>query len=504
LNPLKKLAGQTAIYGLGTILSRLLNYLLVPFYTHRFIFDSSLLSQSDFGIITELYAYVGILMVMLTYGMETSFFRFAQKEENRNKVFSLSLLSLIITTSIFLMTIWFFLTPISQLIGYENFKILIILLSSILAIDILTAIPFAYLRMENKAMRFSGIKFINVLVNIILNFFLLFVLRYFAERHADSFLGNLFEADRKVIYVFISNLLASFTSLILLLSVFKKFRFVWDWQLLKKMLRYTYPLLIIGLAGMINDMGDKILLKHLISIPDGMTDVNTYVNNQLGIYGANFKLAILMTLFVQMFRYAFEPFFFNMEKEQNAQKVYADVMKYFIAFSLLLFLGVSMYLDIFKYFIGDSYWAALSIVPVILMAKLFYGIFVNLSLWYKLRELTLYGAVIGIVGALITLVFNMILVPRFGYNGAAWTHLSVYVSMVLISYLWGRKYYPVPYELNKILLLFAIALLIYSGFVYFKPETSFYRLTMATFFIGIYLFSFAWIEKKFILRIIKK
>ena len=498
MNPLKKLAGQTAIYGLGTILSRLLNYLLVPFYTHRFIFDSSLLSQSDFGIITEMYAYVGILMVLLTYGMETSFFRFAQKQGDRNKVFSLSLLSLLLTTSLFLILVYSFLTPLAEMIGYENYKILIILLSLILALDILTAVPFAYLRLENKALRFSAIKFVNVLVNIGLNFLLLFSLRYMAERHPGSFLGSFYSPERKVVYVFIANLLASFTSFLFLLPVFRKFRFVWDWALLKRMLLYTYPLLIIGLAGMINDMGDKIMLKHLIPVPQGVKDVQKYVNDQLGIYGANFKLAILMTLFVQMFRYAFEPFFFNMEKERNARKVYADVMKYFVAFSLLLFLGVSLYIDIFKYFIGQTYWAALSIVPIILMAKLFYGIFVNLSLWYKLRELTLYGAAIGIAGAVITVTFNLLWVPRYGYMGAAWTHLCVYLSMVLLSYFWGKKHYAVPYETGKILLFFAIALTIFGVFEYFKPGTVSARLYAATAAIIVYLASVLWLERKFV------
>ncbi len=503
MNPLKKLAGQTAIYGLGTILSRLLNYLLVPFYTHQFIFDSPLLSRSDFGIITELYAYIGILMVLLTYGMETTFFRFAKQDESKGKVFSLSFQSLLFSTGLFLAILYIFIDPIANLIGYQEFKILIVLLSLILALDVLTAIPFALLRLDNKAMQFSGIKFINVFVNITLNFLFLYGLRWVSEEQPNSYLASFFNEDRKVIYVFIANLMASFTSLVLLSPVFKRFRFVWDWVLFKRMLRYTYPLLIIGLAGMINDMGDKILLKHLIPIPEGITDKAKYVNNQLGIYGANFKLAILMTLFVQMFRYAFEPFFFTMEKEKGAKKVYADIMKYFIAFSLLIFLGVVLYLDIFKYFLGEMYWEALAIVPIILMAKFFYGVFVNLSLWYKLKELTIYGAVIGIAGAVITLVLNFVLVPKWGYIGAAWTHLSVYFIMVLISFLWGRRHFPVPYELKKIAILFISAVLIV--FIYQQIEVAELsnKLIVSTVFLFLYLGVFYLLERKFINKIIR-
>jgi len=501
LNPLKKLAGQTAIYGLGTMLSRLLNYLLVPFYTHQFIFDSPLLSRSDFGIITELYAYIGILMVLLTYGMETTFFRFAKQDASKAKVFSLSFQSLLFSTGLFLAILYLFLNPIAELIGYQEYRILILLLSFILALDVLTAIPFALLRLDNKALQFSGIKFVNVLVNISLNFLFLYGLRWISKEQPNSYLASFFNEDRKVIYVFIANLVASSTSMVLLFPVFKRFRFVWDWALFTRMLRYTYPLLIIGLAGMINDMGDKILLKHLIPIPAGITDKAKYVNNQLGIYGANFKLAILMTLFVQMFRYAFEPFFFTMEKEKGAKKVYADIMKYFIAFSLLIFLGVVLYLDIFKYFLGEMYWEALAIVPIILMAKFFYGVFVNLSLWYKLKELTIYGAVIGIAGAVLTLILNFVFVPKWGYIGAAWTHLSVYFAMVLISFLWGRKHFPVPYELKKIAILFVSAVAISVLFQYLDIKNISFKMLVATSLLLVYIGVFFVLEKQFVRRI---
>jgi len=262
-------------------------------------------------------------------------------------------------------------------------------------------------------------------------------------------------------YAFISNLIASVITLILLIPDIFKISFSFSWGLLQRMLSYGLPLLLVGLFGMINEVSDKVLFKFLISVPEGIADKETYVLGQLGIYGANYRLAVLMTLFIQMFRYAAEPFFFSHAREENAKLLYASVMKYFIIFCLLIFLGVTLFLDIFKYFIGPDFRSGLAIVPIILLANLLLGIFYNLSVWYKLTDKTRFGAIIALFGAIITVMLNIALVPKYGYTGAAWAHLACYFSMVVFSFFLGRKFFKVEYDLKNIFLYFAMAMGIY-------------------------------------------
>ena len=433
-NPLKRLAGETAIYGLGTIVPRLLNYFLVPFYTR--IFD-----ENAYGQITELYAWVAITMVVLTYGMETAFFRFANKEKNPKKVFNTATTSLLITSLSFVGVVALFLKDISTAIKYEGNSEYIIILALIVAIDAFTSLPFAYLRFVNKAKRFSFIKITSVVVNIFFNFlFLLIIPKALGEGVNDLFI---YKNSELIVFVFIANLLSTITSLLLLAPELKTFKFHIDRVLFNKLLAYGLPILIIGFAGMINEVSDKILLKYLL--PE-----NIDAQAQIGIYGANYKLAILMALFIQMFRYAAEPFFFAESDKKDAKKTYSEVMTYFVIFTLFIFLGVTLFIDIFKYFIGPNFWAGLMIVPIILAAKLFLGIFYNLSVWYKLTNKTLYGATIAVTGAIITIVLNIILIPKYGFVGSAWANFFCYLSMMIISFLWGRKVYKVNYQLKKI------------------------------------------------------
>ena len=433
-NPLKRLAGETAIYGLGTIVPRLLNYFLVPFYTR--IFD-----ENAYGQITELYAWVAITMVVLTYGMETAFFRFANKEKNPKKVFNTATTSLLITSLSFVGVVALFLKDISTAIKYEGNSEYIIILALIVAIDAFTSLPFAYLRFVNKAKRFSFIKITSVVVNIFFNFlFLLIIPKVLGEGVNDLFI---YKNSGLIVFVFIANLLSTITSLLLLAPELKLFKIQIDSVLLKKLLVYGLPILIIGFAGMINEVSDKILLKYLL--PE-----NIDAQAQIGIYGANYKLAILMALFIQMFRYAAEPFFFAESDKKDAKKTYSEVMTYFVIFTLFIFLGVTLFIDVFKYFIGPNFWAGLMIVPIILAAKLFLGIFYNLSVWYKLTNKTLYGATIAVTGAIITIVLNIILIPKYGFVGSAWANFFCYLSMMIISFLWGRKVYKVNYQLKKI------------------------------------------------------
>ncbi|MBW6459971.1 MAG: oligosaccharide flippase family protein [Bacteroidales bacterium] len=467
MNPLKKLAGQTLVYGMGTIVPRLLNYfLLTPFYTRVFI-------TGEYGVITELYAYVAFLLVLLTYGMETAFFRFAEKEPDTRKVFGTSVVSLFVTSSLFVLLVLLFNQPIADLIKYGDHKEYITWFAIIVALDAFTAIPFAYLRQRNKALRFSVIKIVNVLVNIGLNFFFLWLAPKMLANNPESWVRLIYDPTIGVGYAFIANLVASGITLLLLLPDLLRIRPSADTELLRRMLRYAFPLLIVGLAGMVNEVADKIIFKYLIIVPDGVPDPEAYAMGQLGIYGAAYKLSVLMTLFIQMFRYAAEPFFFAQVKEENAKKVYADVMKYFIIFGLFIFLGVTLFIDIVKYFIGPDYREGLFIVPIVLMANLLLGITFNLSIWYKLNDMTRYGAYIGLTGAAVTIIMNVLLVPKLSYLGAAIGHFSAYLVMVILSYIWGQKYYRIEYQLRRIGFygLLAAGLFLVSYFMPFESKS---------------------------------
>lgn len=471
-NPIKKLAGETIVYGLGTIVPRVLNYLLVPFYTRIF-------SQSDYGQITELYAWVALVMVILTYGMETSFFRYAELKKDAKKVFNTATGSILITSVSFIILVIIFLGDIARGIQYAGHPEYVILLAIIVAMDAFTALPFAYLRFQNKARRFSLIRIVSVVINITLNFtFLLIIPAIFGHKLSKL---SIYSHESMIIFVFIANLISSFSVLLLLIPELRSFRLNIKKSLLKKLLAYGLPILVIGVAGMINEVSDKILLKYLLP---GSTK---YVEAQIGIYGANYKLAILMMLFIQMFRYAAEPFFFRESGKKGAKAIYSDVMTYFVIFTWLIFLGVTLYLDVVKYFIGPAFWEGLKIVPIVLMAKLFLGVFFNLSVWYKLTNKTLYGAAIALFGAAITIVLNIILIPKIGYLGSAWANFICYFSMMLISFIWGRKIYKVDYKYGKILLYSALALLLYFGFKYLKIEAQMMQFVTGTIFIMIYL-----------------
>lgn len=458
-NIYKKLAGQTAIYGLSSIIGRLLNYLLVPLYTRIFV-------PEVYGVVVELYAYVGFLLIILTYGMETGFFRFAQIKDDFERVYSTIITSLISSSIFFVILVYLFLGPISGVMQYGGNPEYILWMAVIVAIDAIIAIPFAKLRLKEKALKFAVIKIINISVNIGSNLFFLVLCPRIAAENPESSILIIYSAEIGVGYVFVSNLIANIVTLILLLPEIFNVRFSFDKRLLRQILLYSIPLLVAGLAGMINETLDRILLKYLL--PD---DVNAM--EQIGIYGANYKLAILMTLFIQMFRYAAEPFFFGHHKEKNSVETYANVTKYFIVFGLCIFLGVMLYIDILKYFISEKYHSGLSVVPILLSANLFLGILYNLAIWYKLKDLTKYGALIAIIGALITVILNMILIPYIGYMGSAWATFICYLSMVIISYFWGRNHLKVPYDLKKIAvyflvtgIFFAISLIIEFNSIY--------------------------------------
>ena len=430
MNPLKKLASQTAIYGLSSVVGRLLNYLLVPLYTRYFL-------PAEYGVVTELYAYVAFLVVMLTYGMETAFFRFSKKEETTN-VYSTTLISLLISSVVFVGLIFLNSSAISQWLGYANHPEYIQFFALIIGMDAVASISFAKLREQDKAMRFAFIRIVNIMINIGLNLYFIVYQEY------------------GIAYIFIANLVASVITLLMLFPQMIGSSWVFDKKLWKKMMIYALPLLIAGLAGMTNETIDRILLKHLL--PN--TDIAA---SELGLYGAFYKLSIIMILFIQTFRFAAEPFFFAQEKEGNSRKIYADVMKYFTIIMAIIFLGVTIFYDVIKGFLGSEYHddRGFLVVSILLLANLFLGIYYNLSIWYKLTEKTKYGAYLSIFGAIITLSLNFTLIPVLGFVGCAWATLVCYFSMTVASYYLGKRHFSVPYQVKRIALYLFGMLCIY-------------------------------------------
>ena len=484
-NPIKALAGQTVIYGLGTIVPRLLNYLLTPFYVRVFV-------SGEYGQISELYAWIALLLAILTFGMETTFFRFSQKEDS-GKVFNNAETIVLLITAIFLILYGFFYKSFAELIHYEFNTHYVLLLGIIVAIDAAAAIPFAMLRKENKAGRFSLIKTLNVLTNIFFNILFLVIIPEKSMMIAERIFG---EQTSLLIWVFISNILASLLNLILLSPQLSILRISLDKELIVPMLKYSFPILLISLVGMVNEVADKILIKYLVTIPDETTLAmmnitgEEYAMQQLGIYSANFKLGVLMTIFIQMFRFASEPFFFGHAKDRNAPTLYAKVMTYFVIFCLLIFLGVMFYMDILQHFVGrngSDYREGLRIVPIILIANMFYGIVFNLSIWFKLSDKTYYGTIIAVIGSIVTLLCFFILIPRIGYMGAAIAHLACYTVMMSVSYFWGQRIMPIPYQIGRITIYCIVAAILFFVSTLTSEMSALLKLSLNTMMILMFL-----------------
>jgi len=487
MNPLKKLVGQTAIYGLPSIVGRLLNYLLVPIHTAIFL-------PEQFGVITEMYAYVSFLVVLLTYGMETAFFRFNSKEENnKDEVFSTTIISLLATTSIFILLASVFAQPIANFISYPDNQEYVVWFAFIVGLDAISSIPLAKLRVENKAKTFAAVNLGSILINIGLNLFWIgYCIPAYQEGVSNIFTEYLFTPTIGVGYVFIANLFASAFKFVLLSPYLYRIKYSISWPMLKKMLSYGWPLLVASLAIIVNENADKIMLKWMLKDSLGVDGATSVV----GIYGACYKISIIISIFIQAFRYAAEPFFFNQAKEQDATKTYALVMKYFVIVCSFIFLGVMLYMDIIKHFVRkEEYWVGLNVVPYLLLANIFLGIFYNLSIWYKLSGKTRYGAAIAIVGAIITIVMNYILIPYMGYLGSAITTLVCYFSMVLISYWLGQKYFPVDYPLKRIFSYLVLAIGLYGITTVLNLETSVLKYTIHSLLMVAYLVTVFILEK---------
>jgi O-antigen/teichoic acid export membrane protein len=448
LKALKKLTGQTAIYGVPSIVGRFLNWWLNPYWTYIF------LDQAQMGRIINIYAYVAFMMVILTYGLETGYFRFATREKNSDKVFSTSIISLLFTSVSFLLLIHVFRGDLSLWLDLTMNPEFVSIMGITVVFDVISTIPFARLRLNNRPIKFAVLKFVNIGINIGLNVLFLSILPMLQQKYPGTFLGNLYNPNFGIGYVFVANLAASFVTLLLLLPDFKV-KYSFDKALLKSMLLYSLPILLVGIFGMINQQIDKILLPLLL--PQSVDPMK-----QLGIYGANYKMAVLLNMFIQAFRFAFEPFFFSQKADQESKDTYVVVMKYFVIIGLIMFLGLSTFVDVLKQLISPGYRDGIGIIPIVLMANFFMGVYFTQSLWYKVTDKTKYGAYLGFIGAIITVIINVMLIPIIGYYASALALLACFVFITVASYLLGRKYFPIAYDLKSFFFYLILSVLLFG------------------------------------------
>jgi O-antigen/teichoic acid export membrane protein len=446
-NPLKKLAGETAIYGMSTILARFINFIFVPIYTR-------MLTTGSYGIAAEFLAYIAMLQVILTLGLETGCFNFANKHDKPSSVFSNALLTVGIVSLLFFISMGIFAGDISSWLKYDGFSNVIWFIGSILAIDSFTSILFAKIRFEHRPIKFAVFKTIKILSETLFNFLLFFVVPSYLASHPDSFLLNFVSATPDFTYIIFAIFLSGIVSLVLFIPDMFRLKFNFNPKLWREMMLYSLPLMAAGLPGILNDFIDRPLFRFFS--PEGHV-----WQSDLGIFQAWVKFATLMMLFIQMFRYAAEPFFFSRAKEAKSKELYASVMEHFTAFCMFIFLGMMMYLDIIALIIGRNFHAGVDIVPIMLLAYVILGMNFNVSMWYKLSGKTNYAIYITMAGLPITILINIIFMPIYSYHAAAWGHLLSYLVMFILSVYLGNKHYPIPYDWKKIITYIGTGILLY-------------------------------------------
>lgn len=488
MKEVRKLAGQTLVYGLGTIVPRFLNYgILAIFYTRIF-------STEEYGVVTELYAWMVLVLVILTYGMETGFFRFSQKAEDSEKVFSTAFISLSLTSILFLVLVNLFIGPVASAMKYSANQDYIRMFAAILALDTICAIPFARLRKENKALVFSVIKILNVIITLVVVLFLLLIAPGIYDE-SDGWFRKIYDPGYGVGYVFLANLVGSLATLIMLIPYIVRIKLNFDLHTWQKMLGYSFPLMIAGLSGSINDTIDKVLLRRIIGEENGLETV--------GIYGAAYKLAILMALFIQMFRFAAEPFFFERAKHSDAKETYAYVMKYFVILMLVIYLIINLYISGIQLIIDKDFRDAILVVPIISMAYLFYGIYVNHSIWYKLTDLTRYGVYIAFTGAVVTVLINVLFIPEYGYMASAWAHIASYGVMIALSFAFASRHYKVKYDMVKLVPYFVIAIGMVLFSIFYDYPGLAAELVINTFLLALFI-AYAQYKDKIVTVLLRK
>ena len=446
---IKSLAKDTAIYGLSSIVGRFLNYLLVPLYTAVLPAASG-----GYGVVSNVYAYTALILVLLTFGMETGFFRFANKsDEDAQKVYANSLLFVGGLSLLFVVLCMAFLHPLSALLEYPDHPDYIVMMVCVVALDSFQCIPFAYLRYKKRPVKFAAIKLLNILGNILLNLFFLLVCPWL-DVHAHETVSWFYNPDYLVGYIFVSNLIMSALQMFFFIPELRGVSYRMDKVLMKRMINYSFPILIFGLVGILNQTVDKMIYPYLFDDrSEGLV--------QLGIYSATSKVALVMAMFTQAFRYAYEPFVFGKNKDADSKKMYSSAMKYFFIFSLLAFLAVMGYMDILKYMVASDYWEGLSVVAIVMLAEIIKGIYFNLSFWYKLTDETYWGAYFSLIGCAVILGLNIWLVPTYGYVASAWASVAGYGVITLLSYFIGQKKYPVAYPLKRMTTYLILALMLY-------------------------------------------
>ena len=467
MSKLQSLVKDTAIYGLSSIVGRFLNYLLVPLYTAKMSVESG-----NYGVVTNIYAWTAILLVLLTFGFETTFFRFASKENNDIKrVFSMSMQVVGAICGVFLLAVFLFLPGISDTLGYASNPEFIGMMAVVVALDALQAIPFGLLRFQKKPLKFASLKLLFIGMNIAMNLFAFVALPYLATEMPDTF-ARYYDPHNQAFYVFFINLLC--TSLITLFFIpeLRMFRFTADKALLKSMLSYSWPLLLLGIAGILNLNADKIIYTWLVPGQQGIVD--------LSIYGASVKVAAIMAMLMQAFRYAYEPFVFGNSKDKDSKELYAKAMKYFVVIAMMAFLVVMFYMDILRYIISPNYWDGLKVVPVVMAAEIFMGIYFNLSFWYKLNDETYWGAIFSFIGCAILFAVNIIFVPVYGYIACAWASFAGYFTAMLLSYFIGQKRNAINYDLKSIFAYTALFAVVYTLSVVNPIENSIARMACNT------------------------
>lgn len=469
---MKSLVKDTAIYGMSSILGRSLNWCLTPF--HMWVFAD----PTEMGKISTVYAYVAFFLVLLTYGMETGFFRFMNNgTDNPKRVYSTSLISLGSTSIIFIVLCFLFISPIAAWIGVPDNKDFVLMMIVTVAIDAFMTIPFAYLRHKKQAKKFMSIRMVFILLNIFFNVFFLYFCRIIYES-APYLVDWFYDPSYGIGYVFLANLLATALTLFLLLpATTKELKFSFDNDILKRMLHYSLPLLILGISGVVSQVVAQFTYKFIF------TDNPDEAFRQLGIYTSNLKIAGIITMFIQAFRYAYEPFFFGAGKEKDNRQSYADAMKYFILFSLVIYLGIIFNIDIITYILslfGKNYVVGLNILPTAMLGEILFGVYFNLSVWYKLTDNTKYGAYFSVTGCILQIVLNLVLVPIYGYIASAWATLISNLLIMLISYFIGQKYFPIKYDLKTIFTYFVLAAIFYVAAMYIPIENDILRTVYKT------------------------
>jgi O-antigen/teichoic acid export membrane protein len=480
-------------YGLSSIAARFINYLLTPYLTFKF-------SESQYGEMSVVYAFIPFMNIVFTYGMETAYFRFVNKLD-ATKVYNTINISIVISSIIFSLFLLLIHQPLATILTIENQTSYLFLAIVIIVLDALTTIPFAKLRQDNKPKKFAFIRIVGILINILCIYFFLSLCPSWIEENKNHWCSKFFNPNFAVGYVLVANIIQSGLTLILLYKEFFSFRWKFDYIIWKKLMLYSLPLLVAGFGGMINETFDRIMLSWWAPVQNEMA-----AKAEVGIYAACYKLAILISLSVQAFRMGAEPFFFKKSSQNDAQHTYARIMKFFVISVCFMFLIVVLYLDIWKEFIRNpKMWVGLKAVPILLLANIFLGIYYNLSIWYKLVNKTMAGAYITLIGAIITIAINYIFIPYYSYMACAWATLACYGSMMIISYLWGQKEYPIPYDLRKI--LFYLVLIIITYFLYYITSGSinhqWLNLTIATLYLIGFIVVVIFLEKNELRKIIR-